>query len=102
MSLIVKNFENGEIPLTKVEVSDALQIPYRFVADVMNDLVHAGVLFRSNISQKEVDVYLPAIDIHKITVEYVFSKLDKDGLNSICAHQNVIMTKIDQTVPMFW
>lgn len=98
MSLIVKNFENGEIPLTKVEVSDALQIPYRFVADVMNDLVHAGVLFRSNISQKEVDVYLPAIDIHKITVAYVFTKLDKDGLNSICARQNDLMNKIDKTV----
>ncbi|MEQ6121844.1 YihY/virulence factor BrkB family protein [Reichenbachiella sp. MALMAid0571] len=98
MSLIVKNFENGEIPLTKVEVSDALQIPYRFVADVMNDLVHAGVLLRSKVNQKEVDVYLPAIDIHKITIEYVFSKLDKDGLNSICAHQNEIMSKIDKTV----
>ena len=98
MSLIVKNFENGETPLTKVEVSDALQIPYRFVADVMNDLVHAGVLLRSKVNQKEVDVYLPAIDIHKITIEYVFSKLDKDGLNSVSAHQNEIMTKIDKTV----
>ncbi|MEQ9290547.1 MAG: YihY/virulence factor BrkB family protein [Cyclobacteriaceae bacterium] len=98
MSLIVKKFENGEIPLTKVEVSDALQIPYRFVADVMNDLVHAGVLFRSKVNQKEVDVYLPAIDIHKITVEYVFNKLDKDGLNSVCIRENEAMSKIDKTV----
>lgn len=98
LSLIVKKFENGETPLTKVEVSDALQIPYRFVADVMNDLVHAGVLFRSKVNQKEVDVYLPAIDIHKITVEYVFNKLDKDGLNSVCIHENEAMSKIDKTV----
>jgi membrane protein len=98
MSLIVKNFENGGEPLTKVEVSDQLHVPYRFVADVMNELVHAGVLFRSKVNQKEVDVYLPAIDIHKITVAYVFDKLDKDGLNSICMQENKEMGRIDKVV----
>ena len=98
MSLIVKNFERGDEPLTKVEVSDLLHTPYRFVADVMNDLVHAGVLFRSKINHKEVDVYLPAIDINKITVEYVFNKLDKDGLDSVCINDTDEMPKINATV----
>ncbi|MFT7033342.1 MAG: membrane protein [Cyclobacteriaceae bacterium] len=98
MSLIVKNFERGDEPLTKVEASDLLHTPYRFVADVMNDLVHAGVLLRSKINQKEVDVYLPAIDINKITVEYVFNKLDKDGLDSVCINEPDEMPKINATV----
>ena len=98
MSLIVKTFERGDEPLTKVEVSDSLHIPYRFVADVMNDLVHAGALLRSKINHKEVDVYLPAIDINKITVEYVFNKLDKDGLDSVCINETDEMPKVNATV----
>ncbi|MDP4679210.1 MAG: YihY/virulence factor BrkB family protein [Cyclobacteriaceae bacterium] len=98
MSLIVKNFERGDSPMTKVEVSDKLNTPYRFVADVMNDLVHAGVLFRSKVNHLEVDVYLPAIDINKITLEYVFNKLDNDGLDSVWIQEPEEMLKINQTV----
>ena len=102
MSLLTKNFGEGGDPLTKVDVSNELQIPYRFVADVMNELVLAGVLLRSKVSQNEVDVYLPAIDTNKMSVAYIFKKLDSHGLDSVCIHEHESAEPIQTTVTQLY
>lgn len=98
MHKIVKNFENGSIPLTKGEMAEQLNISYRFVSDILERLLKAGVVVRSEVAQKTNVVYTPAIDIHKISIHYVFEKLEKSGLNDIELTEEDTLLQIDQSL----
>lgn len=80
---IVKSFENNEKPWTKRALSIRLQVPHRFVSNAVNRLVASGVLVRGLSDEGVNYVYLPALDIHKIDIELVFSCLEEEGDQNI-------------------
>jgi membrane protein len=40
--LIVRNFENGALPLNAKQISKKLRLPIRLTRDILNDLVRSG------------------------------------------------------------
>ncbi|MEO9806636.1 MAG: YihY/virulence factor BrkB family protein [Reichenbachiella sp.] len=76
---IVKAFKNNEKPWTKRGLAIDLQIPHRFVSNAINRLVTSGVLARSLSDEGANYVYLPALDINQIDINFVLKKLEEDG-----------------------
>jgi membrane protein len=79
MNKIVRNFSVGEKPLSAEEIAVSINIPVRLALDLLQDLSSMNLV--SVIGENGSDqVYQPALDINKLTISYVFSKMDrKDG-----------------------
>lgn len=79
-TLIVKRFEQGEKPYTADELSNSYQIPIRITTQLLYQLMEIGIIIEVNIGDDDrVAFYQPAIDIHKISIGYLFTQLDKFG-----------------------
>ncbi len=79
-SLIVKRFVGGEKPYTADELSDAYRIPIRLTTDILYLLTELGIINEVNYGDDERIVYYqPAVDINRITVSYLFTKMDEYG-----------------------
>ncbi len=81
--MIIKRFAKGEKPLTSYEITDRLKLPIRLILRALNDLLEAGILVETVTDNHMEQGYLPAIDIHKITVHYVLSRWEKKGSHHI-------------------
>jgi membrane protein len=79
-SFVVKKFANGEKAPGLDEISGQLQMPSRFVREITNDLVEAGVLSQVNRNDSSDMHYQPAIDIQNLTVKTVIDKIDHAGI----------------------
>ncbi len=95
---IVKNFENGSIPLCKEDISEKLNIPLRFINDIVNQLVESQILIKSENPQKLAPVFLPSIDINKLNFTYVFDKLDNTGADGFCVDDNEVLNQINENL----
>ena len=82
-AVIIKRFEKGEKPLKSTELSDQLRLPVRLVRRTVNDLLESGVLVETVTDNPKEKGYLPAVDIHKITVHYLLSKWEERGSHHI-------------------
>ena len=79
-SLIIKRFEKGEKPYTADELSNAYRIPIRITTQILYLLVELGIIIEVNIGEDDrVAYYQPSIDVHKLSVGFLFSRLDRFG-----------------------
>lgn len=79
-SLIIKRFETGDSPYSADELSREFEIPTRLTSDVLYKLTDAKIITETNLDTDKLEIgYIPAIDINKITVEYLFNKLNING-----------------------
>ncbi|MBN1132608.1 MAG: YihY/virulence factor BrkB family protein [Bacteroidales bacterium] len=76
---IIKNFEEGEKPKNTDKLSHELGIPLRLVNDLVFGLMEAGVLAELVSENPKDRRYQPAVDINKITVDYVYNQLEQVG-----------------------
>jgi membrane protein len=82
-SLIVKRFEVGEKPYTADELSESYRIPSRLTTELLNMLTDIGILIEVMYGEDErIIYYQPAIDINKISVSFLFTKMDEFGSES--------------------
>ena len=80
MSLICKRFEQGELPYTASELSDAGEIPIRLTHRLLDDLEAVGLIYGiSNDAKSETEHYLPAIAISKLSIGRLLSTLESHG-----------------------
>lgn len=78
-TLIVKRFEEGEKPYTANEISEMYKIPTRLTNDIIYLLLDLNIIVETPSEKDMVPAYIPAIDIHKISVSYLFHKVDSFG-----------------------
>lgn len=79
-SLIVKRFEKGEKPYTSDELSQAYRIPSRITTQILNMLTELNIIIEVNYGEDDRIVYYqPALDINKINVSYLFTRIDEYG-----------------------
>ncbi|SHJ79811.1 membrane protein [Reichenbachiella agariperforans] len=83
MMAIVKAFESGEPPYTKMLLCKKLEIPHRFISNAVNRLVNAGMLTKSLHDEESHHVYLPSRDINKIDIDYVINRLENVGVEGL-------------------
>ncbi|MDR3126990.1 MAG: YihY/virulence factor BrkB family protein [Tannerellaceae bacterium] len=79
-SLIVQRFDEGGKPYTADELSTRFRIPLRLTAQILFLLVQAGILLEVNDTADERLLrYLPAIDIHRLSIASLFERIDRYG-----------------------
>ncbi|NDW17724.1 YihY/virulence factor BrkB family protein [Dysgonomonas sp. 216] len=78
-TLIVKRFEIGGMPYTANELSATYKIPTKLTNDTLTFLHKIGIIVSTPTHDDLVPAYIPAIDINKITVNYLFEKADLYG-----------------------
>jgi len=76
---IIKNFEEGGEPWQTDVLSHRLGMPIRLVNELVYELVNAGILVELAADNPKDRSYQPAVDINKITVEYVYSQMELEG-----------------------
>lgn len=79
-ALIVDKFVKGEIPFTKSEIADKLDIPIRLCDRTLEKLSSSGLV--SRIYQRgegEDESFQPAMDVENQTVGFVLKKIRDNG-----------------------
>jgi membrane protein len=76
--LIVKRFENGETPYTDIELSAQHKIPVRLTKRVLYLLMEIGIVSEIK-DDNQYAIYQPAMDINQISLEFLFSRIDRKG-----------------------
>ena len=94
MHLIIRNFSLGEKPLSAENIGMTLKIPVRLARDILQDLSNVNIVSEIHENESKERLYQPALDINRMTVSYVLSRLDKSGTEQIMVIKNKDYTKI--------
>ncbi len=78
---MVQRFVQGEKPATARDISNQLEIPIRFVNEILFNLVKSNILSMARTEGNSEPGYQPARDVNTLTVQYVVGAMDKQGLN---------------------
>jgi membrane protein len=91
---VIKNFEEGGVPWHTDTLSQALGIPIRLVNDIVFELVEAGILAELAAENPKDRSYQPAVDINKMTVEYIYHHMELVGGNQMHVTESDELTRI--------
>lgn len=93
-SLIAKRFAKGEKPYTADELSDAYRIPIRITTQILYLLTELNIIIEVNFGEDERVVhYQPAMDINKLSVSYLLTKMDEFGSENFKIDTSVLFSK---------
>jgi len=101
MHMIIRNFILGEKPISAEYIAGTLKIPVRLVRDILQDLNCAKLVSIIHENEEIERLYQPALDVNKLTVSYVFSQLDKRGVDQIMVIKNKDYMKIISMLDKF-
>jgi len=90
MTLIIKRFEKGEPAYTADEISEHYKIPTKLTGDTIFYLQQIGMIVETPTDDNLVYAYIPAMDINRITVGFLFDKMNTYGSEDF-----VIDTKVE-------
>lgn len=76
---IAKGFASGERSLSQHALSHTTHLPETLVKVLLEELVSVGVLAVTHNNSGTEMLYIPAIDIHKLSVRMVVDRLDSRG-----------------------
>lgn len=91
---IIRNFEEGGEARNTEYLSHQLGIPLRLLNELVHELVTAGILVELAAVHPKDRCYVPAVDIHKITVDYIYSQIEKVGGDHLYVTESVELEKI--------
>lgn len=91
---IIKNFEEGGRPRNSEALSHELGIPLRLVNELLFELVSAGILVELAADNTRDRSYQPAVDINKITVDYIYTQLERVGGDHMVVTESDTLGKI--------
>jgi membrane protein len=92
---IVSSFENGEKPLTSEKIAHKIGLPVRLARELAYELTECNILIETHTSDDKVNAYIPAMDIHKITVGMVLERLEGQGSENFALAENIDTQKIE-------
>ncbi len=82
-NLVVKNFNEGKVALTSVEIATKLDLPLRLARVIINEFIETGVFNEVKMHQDKEIGYQPGISDSKLTVKFIIDKLDEKGVNQL-------------------
>lgn len=88
LHIIIKKFEVGEPPASTENISIQLKLPVRLVSDILQDLQDVALVSVVRENDRKERLYQPSLDINKLTVSFVFSRIDKHGTEQINVRKN--------------
>ena len=101
MHMIIKNFSLGEKPISAEYIGANLKIPVRLARDILQDLSSANLVSVIHKNEEIERLYQPALDINRLTVSFVFSRLDKQGIEQIMVIRNKDYEKVISMLEKF-
>jgi membrane protein len=81
--LLIRNFADGEKPLTFSQISNRLAMPLRLVHNIIFDLVESGLVSEIKIKADKEFAYQPARDINSLSIKYVLDTLEQTGTDTV-------------------
>lgn len=92
---VVKNFKDGNPPLTAMQIAKELDLPVRLARNIIFDFTETGIFNEVKmINDKEIG-YQPGISDSKLTVKFILDKLDVKGVNELPVDSERDMQKIN-------
>ncbi len=79
LTVIIRRFEQDEIPLTAHELAQQNQLPIRLVQQLLSRLEETHIVREVYVEDKEDTTYVPALDTHRITVGIVLDRISAQG-----------------------
>jgi membrane protein len=101
LHMIIRNFMLGDKPISASYIAANLKIPVRLARDILQDLNSVNIVSAIHENDEKERLYQPAIDINRLTVSFVFSRLDKRGVAQIMVIRNKDYEKIISMLEKF-
>ena len=101
LHMIIRNFTLGEKPISASYIAANLRIPVRLARDILQYLNSVNIVSIIHENEEKERLYQPAIDINRLSVSYVFSKLDKKGVEQIMVIRNKDYEKVISMLEKF-
>jgi membrane protein len=101
LHMIIRNFSDGEKPVSAETIAHDLKIPVRLARDILQDLVNAKLVSVLHENEHKERLYQPALDINRLTVSFVFSRLDKKGIGQIVVSRTKDYNKVISILDKF-
>ena len=80
MSLICKRFQTDLPPYTAESLSDKHKIPIRLTTTILYELQDLNMIFETPVDGDDEEMaYLPSVDINRMSVAMLLSRLDREG-----------------------
>lgn len=93
-SLIVKRFVAGQKPYTADELSMDYQIPLSLTTQILYFLTELHIIIEVNYgSDDRIIHYQPAIDVNKISVGFLFNRIDEYGSENFKVDTSQLFSK---------
>jgi len=80
---LIKNFIRRGRPLTDSDISNQLEIPIRFVNEILYDLVKSRIISVTETEKDGQRGYQPAIDVNELSIQCVVDAMEERGVNAI-------------------
>ena len=97
----IKNFCNGERPLSAEQISHALEIPIRLVNLILFELVESRILSEVRETSDDEPLFQPARNVDTLSINYIIQALDRLGTDNIPVAQSEELTKISHCLEAF-
>ena len=97
----IKNFHNGDKPRSAEQISHDLEIPIRLVNQILFELVQCQVLSEARETSDSEALFLPAMNIDKLSINYVIQALDNLGTGDIPVAQSQELNKLSGCLAEF-
>jgi len=98
---LIKNFIRGEKPMNAGEISNQLEIPIRFVNEIISDLVKSNIV---SVVEIEGDIergYQPAVDVSTLTIQHVIDAIERQGINTMHFTDNPEFASLSASLEAF-
>ncbi len=100
-NVIIKNFEVGNKPLSAPQISTTLKIPIRIIREILYLLVESEVITEILSEKTKERSYQPAIDINKITIDFVINRIENYGTSQINVDQSDVYDLVSNKLMSF-
>ena len=99
--LIIKNFFEGNKPLTTTVISHSLEIPIRLLRDLLYELVQSGILSEVKTEEYKEIAYQPARDTNNLSIKSVIDALENRGTDDIPVEESKELKSISTALQSF-
>lgn len=98
-NLVIKNFQEGKLALTATDIAHNLQIPIRIVREIIYELVESKIFSEIILpDDNQIRAYQPAIDIKRISIQFVLEELNKRGVSDLDVAETKELQKISDVL----
>lgn len=94
MGVIVKHFVKDDGAVSSEKVATEINLPVRIVRDVIFDLEKAGLIVSINSRDEKVNLYVPARDVHGITVQDVIRQVEAVGKDTLGMKESLEFNRV--------